>query len=154
MKLAGDLLATATRLAKASPGKPKQADLRRAISTAYYALFHALAEDAANLLVGVGRAAPDEAWTRIYRALDHTVARNACRDARSQSALIGIATIADTFLSLQIQRQNADYDPMTSFSRAEALDAITQATIAIRSLAAADKTTRKAFAVHLLHRRR
>ncbi len=154
MSLPTDLLRSATILAKASAGKPRQADLRRAISTAYYALFHALAEDAANLLVGVGRTAPDEPWTRVYRALDHGVARNACREARAQSFPSALVTVADAFISLQIQRQDADYDPMASFTRAQALYAITQATIAIRSLAAADKTTRKAFAVHLLHRRR
>ncbi|MCY4185677.1 MAG: hypothetical protein OXC82_09925 [Rhodobacteraceae bacterium] len=33
-----DLISTARRLV----GKPRQADLKRALSTAYYALFHAL----------------------------------------------------------------------------------------------------------------
>ena len=47
-----DLLATARRLAKASPQKPRQSDLKRAISTAYYALFHAMARNAADMLVG------------------------------------------------------------------------------------------------------
>ncbi len=42
-----DLLATALRLARASPRKPRRMELRRAISTAYYALFHTAAEDAA-----------------------------------------------------------------------------------------------------------
>jgi hypothetical protein len=64
-----ELIATARKLAKASPQKPRQADLKRAVSTAYYALFHALAKDAADMLVGVGPSRPDKAWTQTYRAL-------------------------------------------------------------------------------------
>jgi uncharacterized protein (UPF0332 family) len=37
-----DLLQVASRLAQSSLGKPKQAHLKRAISTAYYAMFHTL----------------------------------------------------------------------------------------------------------------
>ena len=33
-------------------GRPNQADLRRAVSTTYYALFHALARCCANTLIG------------------------------------------------------------------------------------------------------
>ena len=60
--IAEDLLATARRLAKASPRKPRQADLRRSISTAYYALFHALAADGSQLaLTDLAHQWPD--WT-------------------------------------------------------------------------------------------
>ena len=44
------MIVTARKLASASLKKPRQADLRRAISTAYYALFHAMAKDAADML--------------------------------------------------------------------------------------------------------
>ena len=70
------LLAIAESLASGSVGsqrgRPRQADLRRAISTAYYALFHTLAGNCANLLVG-GRASTRtrQAWRQLYRALDH-----------------------------------------------------------------------------------
>jgi uncharacterized protein (UPF0332 family) len=53
------LIVTARKLAKASPKKPRQADLKRAVSTAYYALFHALAKNAADQLVGVAQNRPD-----------------------------------------------------------------------------------------------
>ena len=33
-------------------GRPRQAELRRAVSAAYYALFHTLANSCADLLVG------------------------------------------------------------------------------------------------------
>ena len=44
-------------------GRPRQIVLRRAISNAYYALFHCLAESNANLLVGGPNAdRSDPAW--------------------------------------------------------------------------------------------
>ena len=74
------LIVTARKLAHASTQKPRQADLKRAISTAYYALFHAMAKNAADLLVGVGSNRPDKAWTQTYRALQHGMPRApACR---------------------------------------------------------------------------
>ncbi|GAB4215496.1 MAG: hypothetical protein OHK0013_41130 [Sandaracinaceae bacterium] len=42
MALHDDLLAQAARLARTDKNRPKQANLRRAASAAYYALFHLL----------------------------------------------------------------------------------------------------------------
>ena len=47
-----DLLEQAVRLAKLDVKKPKQANLRRAISSAYYALFHMLVDEACRVQVG------------------------------------------------------------------------------------------------------
>ena len=49
-----------------------QASLRRAISTAYYAVFHSLARIAADLIVGTDR---NEAWHQAHRALEHGSAK-------------------------------------------------------------------------------
>src|ERR1017187_1520709 len=46
MGIADDLPTLADRLANPAPGDPEQACLRRAISTAYYALFHLLVQEA------------------------------------------------------------------------------------------------------------
>jgi hypothetical protein len=51
MSLHGDLLQQAEHLARLEPRRPRQASLRRAISTAYYALFHLLIHEA-TLRVG------------------------------------------------------------------------------------------------------
>ena len=56
--------------------QPTQADLRRAVSTAYYTLFHCLAGTAADLLTGANR---DPEWHQVYRALEHGKAKSACR---------------------------------------------------------------------------
>ncbi|HVY50205.1 MAG TPA: hypothetical protein VHA07_01450 [Devosia sp.] len=62
----GDLIAQARRLANASPKRPRDADLRRAVSAAYYALFQAIAKASADLLVGsAGASRSDKAWRQV-----------------------------------------------------------------------------------------
>ena len=61
-----------------------QASLRRAISTAYYAVFHSLARIAADLIVGTDR---NEAWHQAHRALEHGSAKNACLNARGNAKI-------------------------------------------------------------------
>lgn len=148
------MIVTARKLANASPKKPRQADLRRAVSTAYYALFHAMAKDAADMLLGVGPTRPDRAWTQVYRALDHGVAKSACQAVRNLNFPAGIRSCADAFVSLQQKRHDADYDPDHRVMRADALSAIQEAENAIRSLVASPKRDRTAFAVQILLKKR
>ena len=133
------MIVTARKLANASPKKPRQADLRRAISTAYYALFHAMAKDAADMLVGVGLDRPDKAWAHTYRALQHGDAKTACQAVRNLNFPNNIRSCADAFVALQQRRHDADYDPDYRVLRADALDAIQQAEDAIRDLKASTK---------------
>lgn len=79
------MIVTARKLANASPNKPRQNDLRRSVSTAYYALFQALAKDAADMPVGVGNNRPDNAWRQVYRALQHGDAKSACLQLRANN---------------------------------------------------------------------
>ncbi|MCB2261745.1 MAG: hypothetical protein LGR52_02210 [Candidatus Thiosymbion ectosymbiont of Robbea hypermnestra] len=51
MSLSQDLLAQARLLATKEPTRPKDASLRRAVSTAYYALFHLLTDEASRFLI-------------------------------------------------------------------------------------------------------
>jgi uncharacterized protein (UPF0332 family) len=132
--------------------RPRQAELKRAVSTAYYALFHALAENAADLLVGVGQTRTSAAWAQVYRALDHGFARNACREVRHLPP--SIIDCADEFIELQEVRHKADYDPGARFTRTEALDWVSRSEVAIGKLRAAPRRDRKAFTVQLLLRRR
>jgi uncharacterized protein (UPF0332 family) len=129
------LIVTARKLAKASPTKPRQAEVRRAVSTAYYALFHALAKNAADVLVGVGRSRANEAWVHVYRALDHGFAKNACQQTRTVPATF--VACADEFIELQEARHKVDYDPRISLSRIEALEWAMRAEVAIGNLWAA-----------------
>ncbi len=148
------MIVTARKLANASPQKPRQADLRRAVSTAYYALFHAMAKDAADVLVGVGPDRPDKAWAQVYRALQHGDAKNACAQVRKLGFPATIVTCADTFVTLQESRHSADYDPDHRVLRADAISAIKQANNAIDALLSTPRKDRRAFSVLLLLRRR
>ena len=50
MSLQQDLLRQARHLATKEPRRPSQASLRRAVSAAYYALFHLLVDEAIGRL--------------------------------------------------------------------------------------------------------
>ncbi|MDE2841766.1 MAG: hypothetical protein OXN21_00135 [Chloroflexota bacterium] len=63
-----ELINTGRRLAG---GQPTEEDLRRAISTAYYAMFHALAASNADLTDGPMTQANRDKWTGTYRSLRH-----------------------------------------------------------------------------------
>ena len=148
------MIVTARKLARSSPRRPRQAELKRAISTAYYALFQAMAKDTADMLVGVGPSRPDKAWTHIYRSLQHGEAKTACAVVRNLAFPANIVACAATFVKLQEERHDADYNPEHRVLRADAVAAIDRAEKAIEDLRAAARRDRKAFAVHLLHKRR
>src|SRR5215207_8379980 len=77
-----DFLSTAQLLATSRRGRPTQVNLRRAISTTYYALFHAVARNCADLVAGGQTSARSKhAWRQVYRALEHGAAKTACLNA-------------------------------------------------------------------------
>jgi hypothetical protein len=147
-----DLLDIAAHLAQLEEGKPRQASLRRAISSAYYALFHALAALCANKLVGYSK--PWNVYAPIYRTLDHGRAKDVFK-----RMLAGygpeIANIGQTFILLQERRHTADYDPLPlRIGRAETLDLIEQAKQAISRLDALNEDERLLIATQLVARTR
>ena len=151
-----DLLRIAGHLASGAVsggrGRPRQADLRRAVSTAYYALFHALALSCANMLAGSSRRGVS--WQQTYRALEHGHARNQCDDQTAMGRFsIEIQNFGRRFVSMQYQRQLADYSPSAAFSRERVMLLIDEADDAIDSLDNAVVSDRRAFAIHVLFRR-
>ena len=80
------LIDVATQLTLSSNDTPEhQERLRRAVSTAYYAMFHFLANSNANALIGDPTNDNDAmAWNRAYRALEHGDARRRFRHSRSR----------------------------------------------------------------------
>ena len=100
-------------------GRPKEAKLRRSISTAYYSLFSLLVYEAATVVVGVGK---EKKALRGYviRAISHETIRNVCRsfasrnpDEKIKEALDGheipidLVDIARICHNLQVQRHEA-----------------------------------------------
>ena len=72
MSIAHDLLDQADHLAALDAKRPKQANLRRAVSSAYYALFHLLVEEAAATLV-----TDRDLRLLVSRAFDHSEMKKA-----------------------------------------------------------------------------
>jgi hypothetical protein len=123
------LLEQAWHLAERERTRPRQASLRRAVSTAYYALFHFLIREAAKQ---IGPNLSEDSYNRVYRWFDHgamyRVARlfsqQVVRIQNSKDILIhnndhGIMFIAESFAELQELRHLADYDPGPVFTRAD-----------------------------------
>lgn len=71
MPFPGDLLELAQQLAELHIENPHQASLRRAVSTAYYALFHLLISEA------TANWAREELRGRLGRCFDHGPMKNA-----------------------------------------------------------------------------
>lgn len=140
MALSSDLITTAEQLAHVHQRRPRQADLRRSISTAYYAVFHGLAEVAANRLIGISNAAQKTpAWSRIYRALNHHTIKKASGLKEAQNYSQDLAVFFVLFPGLQELRHQADYDPSARYKQAEALSAVSNAERALAGLQAGQR---------------
>ena len=151
-----DLIAT-SRLLTSSQNpdtQPLQDSLRRAVSTAYYAMFHALSNSNADCLVGVPHDPLSEhTWSRVYRGLNHNSARrNLLQDRHLFSPQV--RHFAVTFAQLQDQRHRADYDPSTTFTLIQTLDWIDSAEVAIEGFMQTDADERKMVAIQSLIGRR
>ncbi len=150
-----DLLTIAEHLAsgwvRQQPGRPIQAELRRAVSAAYYAMFHTLANDAADLLVG-GRTSTrtKRAWRQTYRALDHGRVKSRCSNRIVRRFPTAIQNFAEHFAKMQQQRHLADYDPLEQFSRFRVSQLIVQTRSAIDGFLAVHSDDRRAFAIFVL----
>ena len=148
-----DLIETARRLAQPGAAQPTQADLRRAVSTVYYALFHCLAATAADLLTGSSSRGPE--WHQVYRALEHGKAKRACRQQEAMQAFpMEIRSFAKAFVELQGARHEADYALEGQYLKPDVLAIITRAEETIGRFEQADVRHRRSFAVHVLFKRR
>jgi hypothetical protein len=152
------LLEQADRLiAPPGGGAPRQADLRRAISTAYYAVFHAIVTDAADDFVGRShRHAPR--YALVYRSIDHRSVRGLCEDVvkttppakYSNYVPMGgfgpdLIALATAVVELQEKRHAADYDPLFRARMSDAVLAVATSRTALVRFRAASRARRKAF---------
>lgn len=153
---ADDLLAIAADLVQREAGRPRQASLKRAVSTAYYGLFHALAHECVAQTVGWRFRSGDywETVTPIYRAIDHASARTLFNKLRGSADNDSLRKIARAFLDLQEERIRADYIPTPGFNRRDALQSIEQAEQAIALLRGLPDDTKRRLAVQLVTRQR
>jgi hypothetical protein len=133
----------ADRLITPVRGAPRQVDLRRAISNAYYGLFHAASIAAADEFVGKTKQS-EAIYALVYRSIQHRTLRQLCEDigrptipSKYQPYLPprglshGLAVLARTVVDLQAKRHAADYDPMLRLSVVDAQMAVRTAKLAL-----------------------
>lgn len=136
----------AEHLASLNPKRPRQADLRRAISAAYYALFHFLIAEATQQLMP----RRDHATLRhvLGRAFQHGEMRSACENVQQREpagslrrAVVGselsgaLRGVAAAFVELQKSRHEADYNTAGAVTLTEASACIRAARDAIATWA-------------------
>jgi uncharacterized protein (UPF0332 family) len=132
VSLHDDLLQQAERLARLDPRRAKQANLRRAVSSAYYALFHLLTAAASALYAGESGLAARINRTQKHGDMkkasqmiaNHRLPRGLQPPGGGYQTPIDVKFVADTFVALQQLRHEADYDLSWRLSRQEALDVV------------------------------
>lgn len=165
MSLHKDLLDQAKHLAKREPKRPKQASLRRAVSSAYYALFHRLIDAGSRFVVhGSHRTALRHAVTRAFDHGEMKKAANSFAGGKLPKVLKGAVSgtvppelkrVCEAFVDLQQARHEADYDRARGFTRNEVLDLVGMAEQAFQDWAAVSGSeAADAFLVALLLRRK
>jgi uncharacterized protein (UPF0332 family) len=136
MSLAEELLQLARQLVNNRQKELRDARLRRAISTAYYSLFHLLVQTASERFVTedrlrclVGRAFGHADMLRVARSFESGAgALPAFLTATFTGSIPAeIQQVAEAFADLQQARHEADYDLLKSFTRADAQKIVSQA---------------------------
>lgn len=137
-------------------GRPKPIWLRRAVSSAYYGLFHYICRETADHLLPNGTL---EQRLRLARSFGHPDLNQACAwiagrpggansnvqpivDSLRSSPIAGVAA---SFCDLQEARHRADYDHLAPFSKATAIAHVDDAEKAISTLKNAQPSDREAF---------
>jgi len=131
MALHDDLLEQANHLAKRERRKPRQASLRRAVSSAYYAMFHLLLWESTGRTFGA-LAARRRFRHSLARGFSHQSMVKVCKSFAATTLPPKIMSfiapftvpsdlqlIAETFVTLQDKRRRADYNLAAPFHRAE-----------------------------------
>lgn len=129
-----------------------QTELRRAISCAYYAMFHTLAISNANALVGASPADQRRwSWQQTYRAADHRPTRNKLSRASLHGRFpIAVRAFGIVFAVAQQSRHSADYDPHGQFHATDVADLIDRVEDVIAAFNQIPDDIRRDLAIHVL----
>lgn len=134
MSLHADLLRQAQHLANLEPRRPRQSSLRRAVSAAYYSLFHLLIDEATVMMFGRG-GSKRRLRDVLARGFSHSSMAAACKSFEDGNLPASIAsvlsplpvpadlqTVAALFRQLQEERHRADYNRALPFAKSEVLN--------------------------------
>lgn len=158
MSLYDDFLEQADHLARRDPRRPKQASLRRAISAAYYALFHLLVKEATAALVS-----DPKLRQLVPRSFDHSEMKQGCRPfaagalpdhlkaITAPAVPTDLKKVAEEFIEMQQKRHAADYNVSQVFLRADTVADIQRVRYAFEAwLRVRDQQIAVVFLVNLL----
>ena len=122
---------------------PSDAQLRRSVSTAYYALFHTVLRAGATVF-SLPQGSNGSGYAILYRSFDHGRMKRVCdeiakpalspsmrRTLRRPAIYHRLRAFATAFVSLQQSRHVADYDPHVVLQIDDATEAIDEAERAI-----------------------
>jgi len=137
------LFEQADKLITPQVGRLRQSDIRRAISAAYYGIFHATITKAADQFVGLTNRDKSH-YGLVYRSVSHSRLRELCNEVQ-KSTLSNkyrpyvpatgfgphIVAVAEAIIELQEKRHSADYDIMVRMNRSDAALAIATAKAAL-----------------------
>ncbi len=165
MSLHVDLLKLASLLVNREPKKPKQASLRRAVSTAYCGKFHMLIDSASKHFIGVGNGKATHRNV-LKRAFQHGTMKQASKAFFSGSpptvihpklrsvTLDDLKYVAEAFVDLMDARHDADYNLGRRFVKSDANKLVERAHEARRRWENVWKTNEgAAYMIALLHLR-
>jgi uncharacterized protein (UPF0332 family) len=138
MAFCDDLLEQAFHLARRERRRPKQVSLRRAISAAYYGLFHFLIEESKiNWRGEPGRVMLGRAYEHGVMKIASSRVINQLYRGHKDDVVRNLKLVARTFVTLQEKRHEADYDNEVSWSRTETLgilESVEEAVAALKSI--------------------
>ncbi len=115
-----ELLTLAEELARREQSVAK----RRAISTAYYAAFHALCELVADAFISDRKS---KMYERIYRHIEHSAVNNPDLFRISDNQSENFGNVRDLLLNLRQSREIADYSPRSNDAPLDAEFAVAEA---------------------------
>ena len=154
-----EFISLSRHILRQNNGKPSQVALRRALITAYYALFHTLARVGADLLIGeASKSRGEDTWRQVYRGLNHRQARKFCAGGAINKFPPSIQNFGRVFVEMQRIRNSADYDPYAGYEKPFTKTFVEyQIDLVERTIAdfnATDKKDRKAFSARVLFKNR
>lgn len=124
-----------------------EADLRRARSDLYYALFHAVCESLIEPLgSGVDTKAFRDTYTTLYRLPEHKHVENRCKEALKHEFSNEIKAFSRLFIGMKNKRAQADYDPLAQVPRSSVTADLEQVRQVLSGFFKANPTERARFA--------
>jgi uncharacterized protein (UPF0332 family) len=134
MSFADQLLEQARHLANRERTRPRQASLRRAVSTAYYALFHLLISDATK-----NWKRKDQRYA-LARSFEHGRMKSASEKIGKPQKISpstpddNLRVVAAAFVQAYQHRLTADYDNSNQWARFDVLTHIDSVAAAVQKL--------------------